>query len=306
MDVLDDILRTLDLRGALYFRTDFSGAWAAEVPDLGAAARFHLVIQGRCHVTFASGAEATLGPGDLVLIPGGRRHVLADTPGRTAAPLEQVLEAAGYDGEGVLVVGDGDANASTQMVCGHFTFRLHAQHPVLQALPEFLLTTNADRARAPLLDDVLRLVVRRLFSEELGAASAVTRLSEVVFIELLRLGLTDEPTLGPALGALRDGQIGKALQLMHRQPARQWTVESLAGEVGMSRSRFAERFTSLLGIAPMAYLADWRLQKALALLERPQASIKQVAGACGYQSPAAFSRAFSGRFGQSPSDYQRA
>ena len=100
-DLLDDILDTLGLQGALYFRTDFSPPWAVTVPELEQAARFHLVVQGRCHVTFPSGAAVELGPGDLVLIPRGRSHVLADQPGREAPSLESVLADVGYDGRGV-------------------------------------------------------------------------------------------------------------------------------------------------------------------------------------------------------------
>ncbi|GHD61993.1 AraC family transcriptional regulator [Thalassobaculum fulvum] len=305
MDVLDDILDTLNLRGAFYYRTDFSPPWAVTVPDLRQAARFHLVVQGSCHVAFPSGASIELGPGDLVLIPRGRSHVIADRSGRDAPPLETVLSAVGYDGEGVLAVGDGDPAATTQLVCGHFTFRTGADHPILRALPEFLVTTNAARAREPWLDDVLRLVVRRVFADGAGSAAAVTRLSEVVFIELLRAGIGTDGTLRAVLDAFRDRQVGRALQLMHAEPARPWTVDGLAAEVGMSRSRFAARFSELMEVGPMAYLADWRLQKALSLLDDPQASVQQVAGQTGYQSPAAFTRAFAARFGLPPTEYRR-
>jgi hypothetical protein len=123
MDVLNDILDTLDLRGVLYFRTDFSPPWAVTVPDFEQAARFHLVVQGQCHVGFASGDSVELTAGDLILIPRGRSHVLADKPRRSAPPLEHVLQDAGYDGQGVLAVGKGVSDASTQMICGHFSFR---------------------------------------------------------------------------------------------------------------------------------------------------------------------------------------
>lgn len=305
MDVLDDILGTLDLKGALYFRTDFSAPWAVTVPDLAQAARFHLVIQGRCHVAFPSGASVDLGPGDLVLIPRGRSHVLADDAGRTAAPLETVLESVGYDGQGVLVVGGGDPHAATQMVCGHFTFRHGADHPILRALPDHLLTTASMRARQPWLDETLRLVAQRVFSDVIGSSATVTRLSEVVFIELLRAGIAQSADLRSILEAFRDHQIGRALQLIHARPSEAWTVESLAAEVGMSRSRFAERFRDLMAVGPIAYLADWRLQKALSLLGDTRSSVQQVASQTGYQSSAAFTRAFSGKFGLAPTEYRR-
>ena len=305
VDVLDDVLDTLDLKGALYFRTHFSPPWAVAVPELGSAARFHLVVQGRCHVTVDSGAEETLGPGDVVLIPRGHSHSLADAPGRPAPRLEQVLDEAGYDGRGVLVVGDGDPRASTQLICGHYDFRAGADHPLLRALPDHLVITAGARAEDPWLDDLLRLMTRRLFSGAVGSPGAVTRLSEVVFVELLRGGIAQCEALGNVLEAFGDRYVGRALELIHVKPAQSWTVESLASRVGMSRSRFAERFKQLVGVGPMAYLADWRLQKALGLLETPRASIKQVANDTGWGSPAAFSRAFSDRFGVSPREYRR-
>ncbi len=305
MDILDDILSTLNLKGALYFRTDFSGAWATTVPDLPGAARFHLVVEGTCHVTFRSGASVTLQAGDLVLIPGGREHIIADKAGRAAPPLETVLTEVGYDGSGVLAINNGSDGASTKMVCGHYSFRDGADHALLRSLPDFLVTSAADRARAPLLDETLRLIVRRIFTPAPGSTAAVKRLSESVFVELLRIGAEQDPTMGSVMAAVQDKQIGKALLAMHEQPESPWTVESLAAEVGMSRSRFADRFRILLGQSPMAYLSEWRLQKALSLLDDSRQSVSQVAVQSGYQSPAAFTRAFAAKFGASPTEYRR-
>lgn len=305
MDVLNDILDTLNLKGALYFRTDFSAPWAVAVPALGQAARFHLVVQGRCHVGFATGATVDLMPGDMVLIPRGGAHILADSAGRPAPPLETVLELSGYQGEGVFVLGKGDPEASTQMICGHFTFRGGADHPLLRALPDHIVVTNATRAREPWLDEALRLVSRRMFSEEIGSPAAVTRLSEIVFIELLRVGIGQSPELGAILAALADPQIGRILRLLHTAPQEPWTVASMAQAIGMSRSRFAERFRELLGTGPMSYLSDWRLQKALALLDDSRCSVQQVARRTGYRSAAAFTRAFAEKFGVPPTEYRR-
>lgn len=305
MDVLNDILDTLDLKGVLYFRTDFSSPWGVTVPDLGQAARFHLVVQGGVHVALPAGRSADLGPGDLVLIPRGRAHILADGADRPAPPLETVIDRSGYDGEGVFVLGEADGKATTQMICGHFSFRSGADHPILRSLPDFLVVTAAMRARQPWLDEILRLVTHRVFSEEIGSAAAVTRLSEIVFIELVRASVVQSDEVAAILGAFRDRQIGRALQLIHARPADPWTVERLAAEVGMSRSRFAERFRDLMGTGPMSYLLDWRLQKALSLLDGSRASVQQIAAASGYQSAAAFTRAFAGKFGQAPTEYRR-
>lgn len=310
MDPLDDILGTLDLRGALYFRTHFSGDWSVRVPELDRAARFHLVVSGKCHVTVAEGKKLVLGPGDLVMIPAGCSHALSSEAlpcenGKSAPPeLETVLQDAGYDGKGVLVVGKGNDRDATQMVCGHFTFRRGADHPFLQALPDHLLVTAADRAEQPWLDDCLRLIARRVLSGSLGSAAAAARLSEVLFIEVLNAHIGGGPLVG-FMQAFNDPQIGKALAAVHDRPADAWTVDSLARHVGMSRSRFSDRFSHLIGVGPMAYIADWRLQKALAMLDGGGASVQEVASRSGYKSPAAFTRAFAAKFGVPPKAFRQ-
>lgn len=305
MDVLDDILDTLSLQGALYFQADFSAPWGVTVPDLQQASRFHLVISGSCHVGFASGSSLTLGPGDLVLIPRGRSHVLADAPRRRAPPLETILQEAGYDGRGTLIAGARERFATTRMLCGHFTFRKGADHPLLRALPEHLTTRASDREPDSWLSELLRLTTSRVFQRDMRSAATITRLSEIVLMELLRASIHRGPELKSVLEAFRDRHIGNALQLMHRSPEDPWTVDTLARRVGMSRSRFAERFRQLMGMGPMAYLSDWRLQKALTLLHDRHASVQQVANQIGYESPAAFTRAFSSKFGVAPTEYRR-
>ncbi len=304
-DVLSDIFETIRLRATLYFRTDYSPPWAITVPAYQQAARFHLVVQGRCHVTLKSGREIDLGAGDLIIIPRGQEHIISDRAGRTSAPLERVIEDSGYDGEGTFVLGSGDPGASTQMICGHFGFTEGADHPLLRALPEAVVMTPADRARHPILDETLRLVVRRVFAHGPGASTAIARLSEVFFIEVVRASIEQSPELDRVLSAMTDGQIGRALELIHNDAASDWTVASLASEVGMSRSRFAERFADMIGESPMKYLADWRLQQALVLLGQSRINVQEVAARVGYQSPAAFTRAFAQRFGVPPTEYRQ-
>ncbi len=305
VDVLSDIFETIRLRGTLYFRTDYSPPWAITVPSYAKAARFHLVVQGRCHISLPSGQIAELGAGDLILIPRGQTHVLADSPGQVPAPLEQVIRESGFTGKGAFALGKGDSGASTQMVCGHFSFSEGADHPLLRALPDMIVMRAGDRARQPLLDNVLRLVAQCAFSETMGASTAISRLSEVCFIEIIRACIGQSERLPSILEAMTDPQIGRALELIHGNPAKPWTVESLALEVGMSRSRFAERFSQLMGVGPMSYLSDWRLQRALVLLGQPHVNIQTVAARIGYLSAAAFTRAFAHKFGSSPSDFRR-
>jgi AraC-like DNA-binding protein/mannose-6-phosphate isomerase-like protein (cupin superfamily) len=304
MDILDDILDTVGLKGSLYFRTEFSGAWSVTVPKHQQAARFHFVIQGRSFFYVDSRYKVELNAGDLILIPYGSLHVIADTPQESAPTLETVLKDTDYEGEGILIVGDGDSSQSTQMVCGHFNFRSKAEHPLINALPSYVVIRSSVRAQNTLLDDALRMISRVTFSGSVGSDAAIKRLSEVVFIELLRLGFDEQGPHQSLLNALNDKSIGRALNLIHSNPEHSWSLESLAREVAMSRSRFAERFKSLVGISPMLYLSDWRLQKALALIGDTRCSIQQVAQMIGYQSPSSFTRAFQGKFGLAPKDYR--
>jgi AraC family transcriptional regulator, activator of mtrCDE len=299
-DVLSDILDTVALKAALYFRTDYHAPFGVAVPSFERAARFHLVVQGRCYVRLESGTIVPVLPGDLVLVPNGAAHMLASDREIKCEPLAEVISETGFTGVGPFVIGDGSPGESCQMVCGHFTFAEGADHPLLRAVPEILHITASDRANMPMLDDVLRLIVRRMFADEPGVTATVSRLSEVLFIEVMRAGVSQVPDISRLMSAVYDPQIGRVLSMIHGDVAAHWTVDNLASAVAMSRSRFAERFRELVGTGPMAYVSEWRMQRALDLLSREHAPVKAVATQVGYQSAAAFSRAFTERFGTSP------
>ena len=307
MDALSDILDLLELRGTMYFRTAFSPPYAVAVPTQGRAARFHLVAQGRCHVRIEDGPSVVLNTGDMILVPNGAAHVLSDESDRPPTALDEVLQQSGYTGEGVLAFGgdprpDGDA----KLICGHLNFAEGVEHPLLRALPSHLLVTAELRARSPWLDELIRLIIRQMFAGSPGFTASVIRLSEALFIEAVRACADQDEALRRVITAIGDARIGRALSLMHRELGGDWTLDRIAREVGMSRSRFAEQFQALMGSAPMSYLSDQRLQKAMALLSATGEPIQRVATQVGYQSAAAFSRAFSNRYGHSPSDVRRA
>lgn len=305
MDVLSDILDTLNMKGVFYFQTAFSGTWGVTVPDYRQAARFHLVVQGHLHVSFPNGESLELNQGDLILIPHGRSHILSDSPCKTAPPLETVLSDVGYTGDGFLAVGSGAEHQKTKLICGHFSFRAGADHPLLRAMPDYFVVSPSQRVANSLLDDVMRILLQQVFLAEEGTMASVTRLSEIMFIELLRVNLVDNAAFDKIMNAFTDQKISQAISLIHKDPNAGWSVEGLASEVGMSRSRFAHRFKDLLGMGPVTYLSEWRLQKSLQLLEKPNVNIQDVAFGTGYKSAAAFTRAFSGRFGVSPTQYRQ-
>ncbi len=319
MDVLSDILDVLQLRGTLYFRTAFTAPWSVAVPTYGRAARFHLAVRGPCHARVGESPDIALETGDLILVPHGAAHVLSDAPGRPPTALDDVLQRSGYNGEGVLAYGgeagsdtgsqarsQAGSDSGTTLICGHLNFAEGADHALLRALPPYLVVRADLRARAPWLDELMRLITRQMFAGSPGVTASVIRLTEAMFIEVIRACADQDNGLRGILEAMEDPRIGRALNLMHRGLERDWTLDRVAREVGMSRSRFAERFQVLMGCAPMSYLSDLRLQKAMNLLAGSGEPVQAIAARVGYRSPAAFSRAFASRYGHSPRAARRA
>ncbi len=304
MDLLSDILDSLSLQGQFYFRTCFNSPWSIGVPDYARAIRFHYAVQGECWVRTGDGVPIHLRQGDLVLVPAGAAHILSDMPERKPVALERVMEDNAYAGGSLLVVGEGCENAATQLMCGHFTFAEGSDHPLLRSLPDLLHVSASMRSSAFWLDEALRLMARQMADSNPGSMAVVRRMSEIIFIETVRSSASQSQQLAGLLEALSDPKISRAIQAMHRDVATHWTVETLASEAVMSRSRFAARFQELVGCGPLTYLAEWRLQKACSLLRDGRASIQEVAGRIGYQSPAAFTRAFANMFGESPTSFR--
>lgn len=305
MDVLADIFETIQLKGMFYFRTHFSPPWGTTVPRQDRAARFHYVVKGRCYIQVEGGVPAELSTGDFVLVPNGAKHILTDEPNRQAPALETLLECVGYDGESVFALGQGDPAAATQLVCGHFTFGHGTDHAILRSLPNMIRISARQRTERVWFNEVLCLLVKQVFNDEPGAIVAVTRLSEILFIEAVRHAGDGTPELKRLLEAFVDTRIGRAMALIHREPAHPWTVHQLAGEVGMSRTRFADRFQELVGMGPVGYLTEWRLQRASLALRTTHRKIGEIARASGYASQAAFARTFKERFGVSPKKFRK-
>ncbi|MGJ3648638.1 AraC family transcriptional regulator [Sphingomonas sp. GlSt437] len=304
--VLKDVLDTVSITTAFYFRTDFRKPYAIRVPAYESVARFHMAFHGYCQVRIDDGTVVDLGEGDLVLVPNGASHVLACGGDAPEILLEDAFQRTGYEGHGPFVFGyDGEADGC-QLICGHFAFAKGADHPLLALLPSIVHIPAARRRALPLLDEMSALIGRQVFNDDPDATASFGRLSEALFIEILRAASHDVPRLATLFAAISDPHLGRALAAIHANVGAQWTVEALAGHAAMSRTRFAERFRALVGLSPMAYLTEWRLQRGLKLLADGQLPVKTVAAQVGYTSPAAFSRAFSERFGHSPSSVGRA
>ena len=307
MDVLSDVLGALRLRGSLYFSTEFSRPWGLRVPTLGRVARFHLVVRGTCWIRVEGMDEPIhLESGDLILIPHGAEHVLADTPDTPCRTVDEVVKAAGFTGQGALVFGGEDAGGPTRLVCGHFAFDEGLHHPLLAQLPPALVVRWDESVRDSPLEDAFRFVAREVQEARPGHEAVVQRLSEVLFVQAVRFWADHAEADEGLLAALSDPRLGGALSAMHEAPGQRWTLETLSRRAAMGRSAFAERFREVVGETPLQYLTQWRMQRAKRLLEDSHLTLERVATTVGYESAAAFSRVFKKITGSSPGAYRRA
>ncbi|MEO0998592.1 MAG: AraC family transcriptional regulator [Pseudomonadota bacterium] len=306
MDILSDILDLVSLRGSLYFKAHFSPPWAVEVPAFRHVARFHFVMRGDCWVDVAGAAAPLhLGTGDLVVIPHGAAHVLKDAPATVAATLDDVVEKSGFSGEGALVYGGEDAQSPCKLVCGHFEFDEDISHPLLSSLPPFLHVAAVDGLDYSWLDSALRFVAHEATGERPGSAAILRRLAEIVFVQTLRALDGEQHAAVPGIAGLMDHQLRSSLTAIHGRPGEPWTVESLAREAAMSRTRFSVRFKERVGMAPMEYLTLWRMQRARKLIATTNRPIVAIAQEVGYTSESAFGRAFTRWVGRAPGALRR-
>ena len=301
VDVLGEILTTLELSSHLYFRAELGAPFAIAVPEEPGVIRFHVVAQGICHIAVPGAEPIALHPGDLVLVPHGCAHRLSDAPDRSATPLAIALEESRFEGAGPFRFG-GDG-AHTVLVCGHFSFGNTLLHPILASLPPLmLLRSDASRSFA-WIEQLIRNIEGEARSRRIGYIEVVRRLSEILLVEVLRAHV--ERGDGVSLAMLADPQLGRALVAMHGEPDRNWSLDELARIAGQSRTLFVERFRERMGVAPMKYLASWRMQRARRLLARSNCSVAEVARRVGYASESAFNRNFRQHFGSSPGRYRR-
>lgn len=302
MDVLGDILSTLQLRSTLYFRAELSAPFSISVPEDRQVIRFHVANQGPCLVTLPTGEFTRFEPGDLVLVPHGASHVLSDVSRQAPRPLGEVLQESGFDGSGPLVYGGGGSRSV--IVCGYFAFAHDAVHPVIASLPALIhLPAMASRSYA-WLEQLVSYMEGESHDQPEAWSEIVRRVAEILFIHVLRACMGTHPNSTAALLALGDPQIGKTLALIHADPARDWSISALAAQAAMSKTVYTERFRQMLGTTPGRYLVDWRMHKARALLDRGDLSVKHVAWEVGYESETAFNRVFREHFGITPGRFR--
>ncbi len=293
MDVLSDILRSFRLNGTVYFHYDFSSPWGMNM-DKSNLAQFHIVVRGQCWLKMSGMQKPiSLVGGDVVAFPHGDAHWLSDKPDPQGVPGRQVLEA--YRNGKPMFQGN---DVCTTLVCGHFELDRGLEHPFLQNLPSLIHVRGTEHHQVDWLENITSLIIKETASGYPGAATVVDRLAEVLFVQLLRAYAMEKNLSNGYLTALNNREIHKALQLIHAHPQNSWTLEKLAHNVGLSRTSFAIRFKELVGVTPMSYITNWRMQKAKKLVRETDLPLGAIAEQVGYASEAAFSRAFKRRFNQ--------
>ncbi|MEM7029756.1 MAG: AraC family transcriptional regulator [Chloroflexota bacterium] len=304
VDPLGEALHFLHMSGLFYTRSEFTAPWGLALPAMTDSLMFHVVTSGRCWLEVENVAPKLLQPGDFALVPHGDGHRLLSERDTQAAnlfdlPREHVSER--YE-----ILRHGNGGDTTEMICGAVRFDHPAAHQLVRHLPRFICIEAWQSPHLEWIQSTLRLMASEAKTLRPGGETVITRLADILVIQAIRAWMAEDPSAQSGwLGALQDEQIGHAMLLIHRDPSRTWTVASLAAEVAMSRSAFAARFKALVGESPVHYATWWKMNIALTWLKEADLSLGELADRLGYQSEAAFSRAFKRFMGISPGGARR-
>lgn len=301
MDPLHDLFATLHVRSALYARIEGRGAWGVAKTG-GDTARYGLVTRGRCRLEMQGEHPLQLEAGDCFLVPHGTPYVLRDDALTPTVSCRSLMPQART---GLVELGAGSGAGAT-LLCGWFHFDAEAMRPLAHLLPP-LVHVRMDSSRAEAIQGTLQLLALETLDPGLGSGLVVARLADVLLVQAVRAHLAQLPDNATGwVAALADARLGEALRAMHDDMARPWTVEALAGKARLSRSAFAARFRERVGRSPLDYLTRWRMVKAGQMLRREGLSLGEVAAKVGYESEAAFSKAFKREMGAAPGAWRSA
>ena len=313
MDALSEVLKVVRLQGALFYNSEFSAPWSVYAASSAGLARYfgthtervivyHLLTEGRASVRLDNGSRLNLEAGDIVMIPHGDRHIMENGPAtRTLDDSEHLADVLS---QGLKLWRIGGGGEVTRFVCGYMACEPRLGQVFLSGLPPIFKVNIREVGAGRWVENSIRFLVEQAGPQP-GRDAVLAKLSEVLFVETLRAYIAELPPDGMGwLAGARDPEVGKALALMHRNPAHPWTIASLASEAGTSRSVLAERFRQYLNEPPMAYLTRWRLQLGAQMLASTSHSVAQIAPEVGYESEAAFNRAFRREFGVTPGRFR--
>jgi len=314
VDVLSEVLKVVKLQGAIFYNGEFSSPWSFcspasrtiapyLAPGAGHAIIYHLLTEGHASARLRDGERIALSAGDLVIFPHGDPHIIENGPPTQTVDLTK--ELARIVANGLNIARFGGGGEVTKFICGFMACEPRLSQVFLSGLPPLFKVSIRNNPSGRWLENSIRFSVDQADASRAGGEAVLAKLSEVLFVETLRAYITQLPAdqTGWLAGA-RDAEVGKTLALMHRSPARPWTIASLAKEAGLSRSVLAERFRRYLNESPMAYLTRWRLQLGAQMLGSTSYSVAQVASEVGYESEAAFNRAFKREFTVPPARFR--
>jgi AraC-like DNA-binding protein len=316
VDVLSEVLKTVHLRGALFFNACFSAPWnisspssACVAPVLAPGAEhliiYHLLTEGRAYAKTDDGDQVTVNSGEIVIFPHGDQHTLRN--GARCKALDASKALPEILAQNLKEMSFGGGGEVTKFICGYMACDRITSQPLLKCLPPVLKIGIRDDAAGEWLEATIRFTVQQALTANTGSAIILAKLSEVLFLEAIRRYVATLPQEQTGwLAGARDPVVGHCLSLLHTQSSHHWTIAELAKQVALSRSALAERFTFYLGEPPIAYLTRWRLQLAARTLESTSRSVLQIASEVGYESEAAFNRAFKRLYGAPPAQYRRA
>lgn len=303
VDPIGEALHRLRVTGVFYCRTEACAPWAVDMPAFGDCVSFHVVTAGECFVAVGDAPPVRLGPGDLALVPHGRGHLLLSAPGVPSLGRVDALPQQ-YVSEHYSVLRHDGPGERAELVCGVLSVDGPAARPLLDLLPDVVHVPAGTGAAAAWIPQTLGLIAAEVAGPRPGGEAVTTRLADILVIQAVRSWLDGQESTTGWLGALRDPQVGAAVAAVHREPGRPWTVATLAREARMSRSAFAARFTEVVGVPAMRYVQSWRMHVAADLLAGGE-GVARAAAATGYESEAAFSRAFKRTTGRAPGAVRR-
>jgi AraC-like DNA-binding protein len=294
MDALSNILSLLNLRASVYFHSSFCGSWSIDGAN-DYRATFHLIARGNCWLHLPDlDRIIVLRGGDLIVFPRDIRHSISSS---------QTPEQAGMStAQGAQPDTD---EPTTSLICGYFDFDSPQTNPILDTIPDLIHIRNEDPARTSMLDSILRFITSETQSAQPGADVVVDKLSEILFIHVIRAYLQQSGVKTGLLAALSDTKLGRVIRAVHEDPAFNWSVSNLAEKAGMSRSAFASHFQTIAGITPMQYVSNWRMQTAFEKLRTGKDSVARIAEQSGYQTEASFRKAFKKQMGIGPGAVRR-
>jgi AraC-like DNA-binding protein len=315
MDALSDVLRVVRLKGGVFLRAEFTAPWCLvsrlSREDCGKLLEgaehlvmYHYVVEGRLIAQIRNMPPVTIEAGEVVILPHNHEHLLGSDLSLPPVPARDVVGIKTADG--MLAIRHGGGGEPTRVVCGFLGCDKLDANPLASSLPPLLRYDTRHGNAAPWIRSSLEFAAHEIATRRAGSETVLAKLSELLFVEALRHHVERLPEEQTGwLAGLKDTFVSRALSLLHERVAQPWTVDDLGREVGLSRSALADRFTRLIGEPPMRYLARWRTQVAAHQLRSTDAPLARIAEQVGYESEAAFNRAFKRSYGVPPATWRK-